>query len=215
MPLLRVFDMIRAIIAAVFATGLSPGAATGATVTVLFDNFNAYAQGTPRVNPGLAPWTITAGSIDVIGAPAYASWCGVGQGNCLDMNGSSKTSGRIERVVSGLTVGQTYELTFDFGNNRNSQKANVAEVLGFGFGATSYALNIFAQSGMAASQVYSFVATSTAQALFFRDAGTTPTDNGGPLLDNVRLSTIPLPAGLALLLGALGGLAALRRRKAA
>lgn len=189
------------------------GAASAATVTVLFDNFNSYAQGTPRVNPGLAPWTITAGSVDVIGSPTYTSWCGVGQGNCLDMNGSTKTAGRIERVVSGLVVGQAYELTFDFGNNRNSQKPNVAEVLAFGFGATSYSLNIFAQSSMTASQVYRFVATSTSQTLFFRDAGTTPTDNGGPLLDNVRLSTIPLPAGGVLLLGGLGVLAALRRRK--
>jgi hypothetical protein len=209
----KVFDMIRAIIAAAFAAGLSISTATAATVTVLFDNFNSYAQGTPRVNPGLAPWTITAGSIDVIGAPTYASWCGVGQGNCLDMNGSSKTAGRIERVVGGLIVGQTYELTFDFGNNRNSQKPNVAEVLAFGFGATSYALNIFAQTGMTASQVYRFVATNTSQTLFFRDAGNTPTDNGGPLLDNVRLSTVPLPAGLGLQLIALAGLVVLRRRR--
>lgn len=207
--------MIRAIIAAALATGLSMGAATAATVTVLFDNFNTYAQGTPRVNPGLAPWTITAGSIDVIGAPTYASWCGAGQGNCLDMNGSSRTAGRIERVVSGLVVGQTYELTFDFGNNRNSQRPNLAEVLGFGFGATSYSLNIFAQSGMTASQVYRFIATNSSQTLFFRDAGTTPADNGGPLLDNVRLSTVPLPAGLGLQLIALAGLVMLRRRRSA
>ncbi len=207
--------MIRAIIASALATGLSMGAATAATVTVLFDDFNAYAQGTPRVNPGLAPWTITAGSIDVIGAPTYANWCGISQGNCLDLNGSTQTAGRIERVVSGLVVGQTYELTFDFGNNRNSQKPNLAEVLAFGFGGTSHSLNIFAKSGMTASQVYSFIATSASQTLFFRDAGTTPADNGGPLLDNVRLSTVPLPAGLALLLSALGGFALFRRRKSA
>jgi hypothetical protein len=205
--------MIRTAFAAGIALMLAAGSAPAATVTVLFDNFNSYAQGTPRVNPGLAPWTITAGSVDVIGSPTYSSWCGATQGNCLDMNGSTKTAGRIERVVGGLVVGQTYELTFDYGNNRNSQKPNVAEVLAFGFGATSYSLNIFSLSGMQASQVYRFVATSTSQTLFFRDAGTTPTDNGGPLLDNVRLSTVPLPAGAALLLGALAGLAALRRRR--
>jgi hypothetical protein len=36
----------------------------------------------------------------------------------------------------------------------------------------------------------------------------------GPALDNVRISAVPLPAGGLLLLGALGGFAALRRRKA-
>ena len=53
------------------------------------------------------------------------------------------------------------------------------------------------------------------EAYLIEHAGTTPADNGGPLLDNVRLSTVPLPAGLGLLLSALGGFAVLRRRKSA
>jgi hypothetical protein len=42
-----------------------------------------------------------------------------------------------------------------------------------------------------------------------------PTDAGsvGGLIDNVSIAAVPVPAGGLLLLGALGGLAALRRRK--
>ena len=200
--------MIRTVLAAAVAAAFSMGAASAATV--FSDNFNAEVYGTPQT--ALTKWKITAGSIDVIGSPSYG-WCGAGQGNCLDMNGSTGTAGRIETVLKGLIVGATYQLTFDFGNNQNTKSAFVAEVLSFGFGATSYSLSIFSQPAMTASSVYSFVAANSKQTLFFADTGTTPGDNGGPLLDNVRLSVVPLPAGGLLLLGALGGIAALRRRK--
>ena len=201
--------MIRTLLAtAVLGLGLT-GAASA--TTIFSDNFDADAQG---LSVGLSQWAVTSGSIDVIG-PGFFDWCGAGQGNCLDMNGSTGAAGRIETTILGLIVGKIYTLTFDFGNNQNSQSSSVAEVLSFGLGATSYVLNIFAQPTLTASGAYTFVAGSTVETLFFADTGTTPGDNGGPLLDNVVLSAVPLPAGGLLLLGALGGIAALRRRKAA
>lgn len=60
----------------------------------------------------------------------------------------------------------------------------------------------------------SFVITQTGNYdLVFAASGT---DNSlGGFIDNVSIAPIPLPAGGLLLIGALGGLAALRRRKAA
>ena len=191
--------------------GLSLTSAASAA-TVFSDDFNTDIQGAPQAT--LSQWAIVSGSIDVIG-PGSFDWCGAGQGNCLDMNGSTSMAGRIETTIFSLIVGKIYTLTFDFGNNQNSQFLTPPEVLSFGLGATSYALNIFAQSALTASLAYTFTAGSTSEILFFADIGTSPGDNGGPLLDNVVLSTVPLPAGGLLLLGALGGIAALRRRKTA
>lgn len=201
--------MIRNIFAFAVAALLSVNAASAASVTVFSDNFDADATGTPVTS--LLNWDITAGSVDVVGT--NYGWCNV---NCVDLNGSTGLEGRIERLISGLTIGQTYELTFDFGTNHCPCNTDNPFMIAFGFGtllADTYVLNIAAQNFMSSSVVYSFVANATAQALFFADAGSTPADNGGPLLDNVRLSTVPLPAGGLLLLGGLGAFAALRRRK--
>ena len=65
------------------------------------------------------------------------------------------------------------------------------------------------------SAIYTFFYDGTSDFLFFADTSGTAADQGGPVLDNVRLSTVPLPAGGLLLLGALGGIAALRRRRKA
>jgi hypothetical protein len=206
--------MIRSVLASALAVVMSVGAASAATVTVFEDKFE-YGEAIPVPGSTLGGWTISEGSIDLLGPGSYASWCGAGQGSCLDMNGSTSTAGKIEQLITGLISGQTYELTFDYGNNQNSKSATVAEVLEFGIDGLLGSVSVFAVSTMQSSMIYSFVATGTSATLFFRDAGTTPGDNGGPLLDNVRLSTVPLPAGGLLLLGGLAGLAALRRRKAA
>lgn len=201
--------MIRTIMATALAAVFTAGAATAATVTVFSDNFDADATGTPV--PSLLNWNITVGTVDVVGTSF--GWCSV---NCLDMNGSSSAEGRIERSINGLNIGQLYELTFDFGTNQSPSNQDNPYQLAFGFGSLpidSYILPITSQIGMSSSVVYSFVANAASQTLFFADVGGTPNDNGGPLLDNVRLSTVPLPAGGLLLLGALGGFAALRRRK--
>ncbi len=201
--------MKQMLLSAALALGLIASGASASTV-VFSDDFNTES-GVPT--SGLANWTIVSGSVDVVGAGTSLNWCGAGN-RCLDMNGNEP--GRIETTLTGLTVGLTYLLTFDYGNNQNSQNLNPPEQLSFGFvGQTTYALNIFAQPTLTASGIYTLVSNSTTATLFFADTGNSPNDRGGPLLDNVRLSAIPLPAGGLLLLTALGGIAALRRRKAA
>jgi hypothetical protein len=61
---------------------------------------------------------------------------------------------------------------------------------------------------------YTFtVETADEYSLFFDATGTS--NSLGGLIDGVSLAAVPVPAGGLLLLGALGGLAALRRRKSA
>lgn len=188
---------------------------TAQAATVFFDDFEANGLGTPNVNltQNVANWTVTTGTVDVIGTD-YFQWYGTGR--YLDMNGSSGAPGRIEQTIGGLTAGKKYTLSFNYGYNQNSGSN---EQLSFGIGNLAGALNpadfalVLGTTFNLAT--YTFKATGSTQSLFFADTGATTGDNGGPILDNVRVDVapIPLPAAAPLLIAGLGALAMVRRRR--
>ena len=200
--------MFRLLLASALALGLAPTA----SATVIFsDNFDTEVAGT---NATLSQWNITAGSVDVIPVGMNFVWY-AGNGQYVDMNGSTQTAGRIEtKLALGLVAGTRYVLSFDYGNNKNS---NAVEQLTYGFAGQQWVIDIPGAVPAFNRVVQTFVFSGTGDRLFFADTGSTPRDNGGPILDNVTLALapIPLPAGGLLLIGALGGLALLRRRKSA
>jgi len=199
--------MIRTLLsAAVLGLGLT-GAAQSATI-VFSDDFNNDIRNTPQAN--LIKWNVTAGSVDVIGPGLFDFY--PGNGNYLDMNGSTQREGRISTKGDlGLIDGKTYELTFDYGTNDFPGSFPVN--LSFGLGTLLDSIRIEVQPKMLMQAVFRFVYDGSGNFLYFADASGTRKDNGGPVLDNVTLAAVPVPAAGLLLLGALGGLAALRRRR--
>ena len=196
---------MRAALAALFLGTCLAGGASAATL--FSDDFESDALGTPSV---LNNWVVSTGTIDVIGPGNGYPWYGAGQ--YVDLNGTPGPA-RIETILSfNLVAGQGYTLSFDYGNNKNS---NGVEQLSFGIGGFSDSIDIPGAIASLISSTYSFTALTTGSFnLFFADTGNTPSDLGGPILDNVSLTTaVPLPAGGLLLLTAFGGLAGVRRRR--
>lgn len=203
--------MLKTILAAGAVTLALSG--TASAVPIFFDDFESYALGTPA---SLSPtWTVAPGTIDVIGAGNGFNWWGPGQ--YIDLNGTPNSPATVTASLSGLNIGSMYNLVFNYGYNRNS---GPDEVLTFGVvgGATGMlgptAFQVLGSTF--GSAMLTFQATAASMSIFFADSdnGSGDRDLGGPILDNVSVAAVPLPAAGLLLLAGLGGLAALGRRRA-
>jgi hypothetical protein len=128
---------------------------------------------------------------------------------------SAVGAGSIFQTVTGLVASQTYTVTFDMASN--SAGGSVVKQLEASFGGASAGVFSFDRTGKSPTNMgweeksFTFTATGTSGELRF-----TSLENSayGPALDNVRISAapIPLPAGGALLLTGLAGLALARRK---
>ena len=190
---------------AVSAIVLAAAVGSADAATMLFsDDFESDAQ---VLNAALNNWTVTSGSVDVIGSPGSYPWYPT---NNVDMNGSTGKAGRIDTATLAVKKGHSYTLSFDYGNNKNS---NGNEFLSFGIGGWLSTLNINGYVGSLVNASYTFKALADNTTLFFADTGNTDYDNGGPVIDNVALAAVPLPAAAPMFFFALAGFAMLGRRR--
>jgi hypothetical protein len=202
------------LLASAFLVG---GTVASHAVVIFADDFSGATKGLGNAPLTNAPtgWVVDYGAVDVIGAGLFNFY--PGNNNYIDMNGSTRQSGGIHTLNTfNFLAGKTYTVSFDYGNNPNSANNGstetlTASVLGFP-GIT------ISQVGSIANfitQSFSFTALANfSSALYFAGSGTNDNDNGGIILDNVSLSTVPVPAALPLLAAGLGvlGFAGRRRR---
>jgi hypothetical protein len=177
--------------------------------TLIFqDNFNSEHGGVGIVNyTGFANWTVSNGTVDLIGNGYFDFY--PGHGLYVDLDGSTQLAGHLISTSLSLGAG-TYVLSFDLGGSTRT---------GYDSGNT---VDVAVELGVA-SQTYSLATTdplltrtiiftlSSAQTidLAFHNLGG---DNVGAILDNVSLSSVPDGGMTVVLLGsALLGIAGVRR----
>lgn len=197
---------------AVLCTAILSGSAY-AGPTLFSDNFDSENGGNYQLDyTGFANWTVSDGSVDLIGAGSTWDWFGVDHGLYVDMDGSTspKNAGKMTSTPISLAAG-TYLLSFDLaGNQRNNASEEVtAEVLLGSLFSKSYSLGQHAPF-QTFTEIFTVPTDQDDVELTFEGAGG---DNIGMLLDNVAVSVVPAPG--AFLLGSLGaGLVGwLRKRK--
>ncbi len=197
--------------AGILVLGAAPSAAVAAVF--LSDNFN----GDPReLNwPGDAVFTSTSpgvnapgpASVDLVG-PGFFSLCAPGQGNCVDLDGSTGTGNLPDagQLTSNLSFGPgTYTVHFDLAGNERSPSPQTTDI---SLGSFSTTLSL-GEGDPWASHQYTFT-TATGGNLQFTDFG--PSDQQGNLLDNVTLEAgAPEPATWAMMLLGVAGVGTMMR----
>jgi hypothetical protein len=152
------------------------------------------------------------------------NWNGLaarGTGNILAIDGDFGTQTQVSQTVTGLTVGKTYALNFDYafaqqyGYNGATIQHLTAEM-----GSDSWTSSDFnvANHGFSGwhGESFRFTADSASEVLSFLAYGNVPVPPFS-LVSNVSIAAVPEPATWALMLiglGSLGSFAHVRRRSA-
>ena len=173
-------------------------------------------------NAATANTTNAAGTYGYTGNEyMWASTASSQGGNFVALDGDSTVRGALTQTINGLTVGNTYTLSFEWGAGQlRSRDGATTEQLIYGLGNTSYATNVLSNPSHGFTGwnrvTQNFTATGTSQVLSFLSNGT---PNGLPpvaLLDNVSLTAaVPEPATWGMMIvgfGAIGGTMRYRRR---
>lgn len=179
-----------------FEDGVDPG--TFSTVNVGQNNITG--------------WDVTSGSVDYIGS----YWQASNGSRSVDLSGVS--IGTLAQTISGLTVGQSYRVSFDV--SRNPDGGDTPRTGTFTAGAQSFGFS-YSNTGNSFADMqwetvsYTFLATAGSSIISFASDAS----GGccfGPALDNVRIAAVPEPATWALMITGFGlAGAAVRRRSAA
>jgi hypothetical protein len=190
------------------ASALLLGSASWAQATTLFfDDFNSNAH---ALNTTPTGWGLNSGSVDIIGVPDYPWY---GPGSYIDMNGSTTQSGAIYTVQNfNLVAGKKYTISFDYGNNKNSNGDEGVKIIFGSANVASLAVNGLIPNLLSYSVTFTSLVNDNVK-LLLAGFGANDVDNGGVIIDNVRVSTVPLPAALPLFVAGLGALGAVGRRR--
>jgi PEP-CTERM motif-containing protein len=162
--------------------------------------------GTTEAVLRVGAFTVTAGSVDVVGGALYGSLCVAPEsGNCVDLDGTTNAAGTISSGTLTLAPG-TYTLSFDLIGSQRGATDSTTVTLGSLYDQTFVLASGDDTTGIV-SDTFTVTSTTDAQLIF---TSNTP-GNAGSLLDNVDLVATPEPATLSLMAVGLLGLLGLRR----
>jgi choice-of-anchor C domain-containing protein len=132
---------------------------------------------------GVSGWTVGGAGVDLIND----YWSAADGEQSVDLN--ALNAGTIATVISGLTVGEVYTITFNLGGNPdkdNGPKPISVDVAGVHKDYIVDTTGFTLPNVNWTTQSFTFIATSASETLTFTSGANGPC---GPVLDNVRVSS--------------------------
>jgi hypothetical protein len=177
---------------------------------IFSEDFEGVAVGTYSASQTFGAFTVTSGSIDVVGGAFFGSLCVSPEAsNCVDLDGGSQGAIQTTTAIS-LTPGNTYTLVFDL--NGSQRGTSTSSTVSFG----SLFTQTYSQNSTDTSTVTVSGLTVSVPTLAFLSFTSNTAGNVGSLVDNVTVDQAPVtsgapePASLGLIGGAIPLLLAAR-----
>lgn len=175
---------------------------------VLFDDFNSETPAQGLSYTSFDNWTVTAGSVDLIGTPGFFDFY-PGNGHYVDLNGSN-----YGQLTSNIVFGPgTYTLTFLLGGSTGGQGLvdTSTKTTLITLGDFNASIPLAFNAGLT-SQSFTFTTATAGSLVFTSVAG--GDSRVGNILDNVSLATAaPEPATWAMMLLGFAGVAFVAYRR--
>lgn len=166
-------------------------------------------------SPVLSGWTVTGG-VDMGEAGYDGYWSAADGIFALDLNGLSPDgNSSVSQVLTGLTPGAKYDLTFALSENTaycHGDNRCRLQVTVDGVTWNYYLAGMYEQAMMFTSETIVFTAADTDTTLSFENETGISGLPGGPVIDDVQVNQEPAPEPSSALLMMLGaGLVILRK----
>ena len=151
-------------------------------------------------SPGINGWTSTiSDGIEIGSSLIYGLPCA--NSGCQNLEVNANTFGTDSYTVTGLTVGQTYDLSYLYGGRTSGGP----DSLNVSFGGTSLALDS-GSVGVWTPNNFMITATAISENLVFQSNNLGGLPSFGNEITNVSLTATPLPATWTMLIAGFAGL---------
>ena len=166
------------------------------------DNFDSYSPGLNWA--GSTNWTITDGTVDIIGDGSSWPYYPTGHGLYVDLDGSTSTSGTMLSLALNLTEGTSYKLSYELAGNHVPLDGYLSDDVDVVLlqGNTVINTTHYTLLKNDSFQEYTYTFTAIDSDNYYLKFIQYGNDNVGALLDNVKMAVVPVPA--TILLGLLG-----------
>jgi hypothetical protein len=181
-----------------------------ASASIIPDQFNSENGGVGTLNySGFADFTVTSGSVDLIGAGFYDNFAG--NGLYVDMAGTTGQFGAL--TTNTVYAAGTYHVTLGLGGTIYN---GISDGVSLDWGTGSWSSGDLA--GLT-SQTFNFdITLNSASAITIADLGHSGNANIGATLFGLAVErtqgAVPEPLTLSLMGAGLAGMGAFRRRRA-